>query len=85
MHRLFFYTLLTKGIILLKNCKYFYNNIINISKIVIAAGLYNIKTFFVEHSLMLSNLTSKPSTISYQLHGKRKQQTISINANMIKN
>lgn len=63
-----------------KSLVYNYYSSIPISNIKLSAGLYKPSTFFIQYSLMLSNLSGKPSSISYQAHGKRNRQTISTTA-----
>lgn len=65
-----------KGIFEHKYLKYKYTSFIPINKITLSAGLYKPSSFFMQYSLMLTNLIGKPAAISYQLHGKRKRQTI---------
>jgi hypothetical protein len=63
-----------------KSLVYKYYSSLPISNIKLSAGLYKPSTFFIQYSLMLSNLSGKPSSISYQAHGKRNRQTISATA-----
>lgn len=84
-HRLFYHYLNNKGAYGQKNLNYSYSWILPISNIKINAGLYKPSSFFIQYSLMLANLSGKPSNISYQAHGKRNRQTIAATATVFKN
>ena len=74
-----------KGAYNQKNLVYRYASLAPVSNIKLNAGLYKPSTFFIQYSLMLANLSGKPSSISYQVHGKRNRQTISASATVFNN
>ncbi len=74
-----------KGAYNQKNLVYKYTSLAPIYNIKLNAGLYKPSTFFIQYSLMLANLSGKPSSISYQVHGKRNRQTISASATVFNN
>jgi hypothetical protein len=85
VHRLKQYLIATKGAF---SSKYYLNeySVTNpLSQIFLNAGLYKPSTFSIQHSLILSNLGGKPTTLSYQSHGKKKRQTLSTNTCSINN
>ena len=80
--RLQFHTSALKIIIDNKQLNFYYILLYPLKEIILNAGLYKPSQFFLQYHIMLANLAGKPPTFSYQTHGKRRRQTVSINAHI---